>query len=72
MSLAEAAAWADLLVLAVPVEAMGDVLRGLAPAPARVTLLTDVASVKAPDGGARARRLPHPETLRRRAPDGRG
>lgn len=61
VSLTEAARWADLLVLAVPVEVMEDVLRGLAPHLRPEALLTDVASVKGPMAGWARRHLPHPE-----------
>ena len=59
--LAEAAAWADLLVLAVPLEAMGEVMRGAAPHLRETTLLTDLASVKGPVAELARRHLPHPE-----------
>jgi prephenate dehydrogenase len=59
--LAEAAAWADLLVLAVPLEAMGDTIRALAPHVRPSTLLTDLASVKAPVAELARRHLPWPE-----------
>lgn len=61
VSLAEAAAWADLLVLAVPLEAMGEVMRAAAPHLRETTLLTDLASVKAPVAELARRHLPHPE-----------
>jgi prephenate dehydrogenase len=61
VSLAEAASWADLIVLAVPVEVMEQVLQGLAPGLGRATLLTDVASVKGPMAELARRCLPHPE-----------
>ena len=61
ISLEEAAAWADLVVLAVPVDVMEEVLRGLAPHLGRDTLLTDVASVKGPMAELARRCLPHPE-----------
>jgi prephenate dehydrogenase len=48
VTLAEAAAWADLVVLAVPLEAMGETLRALADHLRPSTLLTDLASVKGP------------------------
>ena len=60
VELAEAAAWADLVVLAVPVDAMEGVLRGLAPHLGERTLLTDVASVKAPMAELARRCLPDP------------
>jgi cyclohexadieny/prephenate dehydrogenase len=61
VSLREAAGWADLVVLAVPVEAMEPVLRELAPALSSAALLTDVASVKGPMAELARRCLPHPE-----------
>lgn len=61
VSLAEAASWADLIVLAVPVEVMEPVLQGLAPGLSSATLLTDVASVKGPMAELARRCLPHPE-----------
>ena len=61
MPLAEAAKWADLLVLAVPVGAIEQVLEGVAPHLRPETLLTDVASVKRPMAEAARRILPHPE-----------
>jgi prephenate dehydrogenase len=61
VSLVEAAGWADLIVLAVPVDAMEGVLRGLAPGLGAETLLTDVASVKQPMAELARRWLPHPE-----------
>ena len=61
VSLAEAAAWADLLVLAVPLEAMGEVMRAAAPHLRETTILTDLASVKAPVAELARRHLPHPE-----------
>lgn len=60
VSLAEAAAWADLIVLAVPLEAMGDAIRGLASHVRPSTLLTDLASVKAPVAELARRHLPWP------------
>jgi prephenate dehydrogenase len=62
VSLPEAAAWADLIVLAVPVDAMEEVLRGLAPHLRPGTLLTDVASVKGPMAQLARRCLPNPES----------
>ena len=59
--LCEAAAWADLLVLAVPLEAMGEVLREAAAHVRPSTLLTDLASVKAPVAELARRHLPWPE-----------
>lgn len=56
--LVEAAAWADLLVLAVPLEAMGDTIRALAPHVRPSTLLTDLASVKVPVAELARRHLP--------------
>src|SRR5262245_9952633 len=61
VSLAEAAAWADLLVLAVPLEAMAEVMAAAAPHLRDTTLLTDLASVKGPVAEAARRHLPHPE-----------
>jgi prephenate dehydrogenase len=61
VSLAEAAAWADLLVLAVPLEAMGEVMRAAAPHLRPATLLTDLASVKAPVAELARRHLPAPQ-----------
>jgi prephenate dehydrogenase len=61
VSLGEAAGWADLIVLAVPVDAMEGVLRGLAPKLGTGTLLTDVASVKQPMAELARRWLTHPE-----------
>ncbi|HKC51359.1 MAG TPA: prephenate dehydrogenase [Myxococcota bacterium] len=63
ISLAEAAAWADLLVLAVPIEAMAEVMRGLAPHLRSETLLTDLASVKAPVAELARRHLPRPDLV---------
>jgi len=59
--LCEAAAWADLLVLAVPLEAMGETLREAAAHLRPATLLTDLASVKAPVADLARRYLPWPE-----------
>jgi prephenate dehydrogenase len=61
VALGEAAAWADLVVLAVPVDAMQPVLEGIAPYLRHDALLTDVASVKAPMARLARRFLPHPE-----------
>ncbi len=61
IELAEAARWADLVVLAVPVDAMEGVLTGLAPHLGPETLLTDVASVKGPMAELARRCLSHPE-----------
>jgi len=63
ISLAEAAAWADLLVLAVPIEAMAEVMHGLAPHLRSETLLTDLASVKAPVAELARRHLPRPDLV---------
>lgn len=63
VSLAEAGAWADLIVLAVPIEAMADVMRGLAPYLRPETLLTDLASVKAPVAELARRHLPRPDLV---------
>ncbi len=60
VSLAEAGAWADLVVLAVPLGAMGDTLRALAPHVRSSTLLTDLASVKGVVADAARRHLPWP------------
>ncbi|MFI5316238.1 MAG: prephenate dehydrogenase [Myxococcota bacterium] len=59
--LAEAAAWADLLVLAVPIEAMGEVMRAAAPQLRPQTLITDLASVKSPIAELARRHLPRPD-----------
>jgi len=59
----ECAAWAELLVLAVPLEAMGEVMRALAPHLRPETLLTDLASVKAPVAELARQHLPHPEQV---------
>lgn len=59
--LAEAVAWADLVVLAVPIEAMGDVIRAAAPHLRPSTLVTDLASVKGPVAELARRHLAHPE-----------
>ena len=61
VSLAEGAAWADLIVLAVPLEAMGDTIRDMAGHVRPSTLLTDLASVKAPVAELARRHLPWPE-----------
>lgn len=61
VTLPEAAAWADLLVLAVPLEAMGETLRAAARHLRPTTLLTDLASVKAPVAELARRHLPWPE-----------
>ncbi len=61
ISLAEAARWADALLLAVPIEVMESVLRGLVPHIRAETLVTDLASVKAPMAEMARRILPHPE-----------
>jgi prephenate dehydrogenase len=61
VSLSDAAGWADLVVLAVPVEAMEEVLRQLAPRLREDALLTDVASVKRPMADLARRCLRHPE-----------
>jgi len=63
MPLAECAAWADLLVLAVPIEAMADVMKAAAPHLRSDTLLTDLASVKAPVAELARRHLPRPEQV---------
>lgn len=59
--LEEAAAWADALVLAVPIERMDEVLQRLAPWIGPETILTDTASVKQPVAEAVRRHLPLPE-----------
>ena len=48
LPLPELAAWADLLVLAVPLAALEEVVRGLAPHLRADCLVTDVASLKRP------------------------
>ena len=63
VSLAEAAGWADGIVLAVPIEAMESVLLDLAPRIAPETLLTDTASVKTPVAEAARRLLAAPENM---------
>jgi prephenate dehydrogenase len=60
-TLREAAAWADGIVLAVPVDAVEDVIRDLAPHVQPGTLVTDTASVKEPVAMAARRWLRHPE-----------
>ena len=59
--LEEAAAWADALVLAVPIGRMEEVLVRLAPRIGPETILTDTASVKQPVAEAVRRHLPVPE-----------
>jgi prephenate dehydrogenase len=61
ISLTEAAAWADLLVLALPLEAIGEALHQAAPHLRSSTLLTDLASVKTPVAEQARRYLPWPE-----------
>jgi prephenate dehydrogenase len=61
VTLPEAAAWADLLVLAVPLEVMGETLRAAARHLRPTTLLTDLASVKGPVAELARRHLPWPE-----------
>jgi len=61
VSLAEVAAWADLLVLAVPLEAMAEVMRSAAPHLRADTLITDLASVKTPVAELARRHLPRPD-----------
>ena len=61
VSLAEAGRWADGLLLAVPIEAMESVLKGLVPHLRPDTLITDLASVKAPMAEMARRILPNPE-----------
>jgi prephenate dehydrogenase len=60
-SLEEAVAWADLVVLAVPIEKMGEVIRAAAPHLRPATLVTDLASVKTPVAELARRHLAHPE-----------
>jgi prephenate dehydrogenase len=59
--LEEAVEWADAVVLAVPIEAMDDVLARLAPRISHEAVLTDTASVKVPVAEAARRHLPVPE-----------
>lgn len=59
--LGEAASWADCVLLAVPIEAMEDVLKGIGPHLGAETLITDLASVKAPMAELARRVLPYPE-----------
>jgi prephenate dehydrogenase len=61
VSLEEAVAWADGVVLAVPVEAIEPVLGKIAPSLAPDAVLTDTASVKGPVARAAHRHLPAPE-----------
>jgi len=61
VSLAEAAAWADLVVFAVPLEAMEEVFLAAAPHLGPETLLTDLASVKGPVAELARRHLPRPD-----------
>ncbi|MEE9281310.1 MAG: prephenate dehydrogenase [Myxococcota bacterium] len=61
VSLAEAARWADLVLLAVPIEVMEEVLKGIAPELGSETLVTDLASVKAPMAEMARRVLPNPQ-----------
>ncbi len=61
VSLAEAAAWADGLVLAVPLQEIEPVLAALGPILGEGTLLTDTASVKVPIAESARRLLKHPE-----------
>jgi prephenate dehydrogenase len=61
VSLGEAASWADCVLLAVPIEVMEDVLKELGPHLGEETLITDLASVKAPMAELARRVLPHPE-----------
>jgi len=63
VSLAECGAWAELLVLAVPIEAMGGVMKALAPHLRADTLLTDLASVKTPVAELARRHLPRPDQV---------
>jgi len=61
VGLEEAAAWADLLVLAMPLDQLDPVLEGIAPHLGEETILTDVASVKRPVAVAARRWLDRPE-----------
>jgi prephenate dehydrogenase len=61
VSLAEAARWADLVVLAVPPASCEAVLAELAPFLSVNALVTDTASVKQPIASAARRCLRHPE-----------
>jgi prephenate dehydrogenase len=61
VSLADAAAWAELLVLAVPLEAMDEVMQAAAPHLGPETLLTDLGSVKTPVAEMARRHLPRPD-----------
>jgi cyclohexadieny/prephenate dehydrogenase len=61
VSLAEAAAWADALVLAVPLDHLDSVFEGINPHLAEGAVITDVASVKQPVAEAARRWLDHPE-----------
>jgi prephenate dehydrogenase len=61
VSLSEAAAWADGIVIAVPVEAVESVLREAAPCLRPETIVTDTVSVKRPVAEAARRWLPAPE-----------
>ncbi len=61
VSLVQAAGWADCLLLAVPIEAMEQVLREMAPHIGAETLITDLASVKAPMAELARRVLSVPE-----------
>ena len=63
VSLAECAGWADLIVLAVPIEHMAATMQGLAPHLRPETLLTDLASVKAPVAELARRHLPRPDQV---------
>jgi prephenate dehydrogenase len=59
----EAGAWADLVVLAIPIGAYEAVLTSLAATLRPETLLTDTASVKLPVAEAARRLLPAPERM---------
>ena len=59
--LAEAAGWADGIVISVPPAALEGVLAELGPKLRPEALLTDTLSVKGPVGEAARRHLPHPE-----------
>lgn len=63
VSLGEAGSWADGIVLAVPIEAMDQVMVELAKVIAPEVVITDTASVKVPVAEAARSRLPHPERV---------
>jgi prephenate dehydrogenase len=62
-SIAELSGWADLLVFAVPIDAMADAMRAAAPHLRPETLLTDLASVKAPVAELARQLLPRPDHM---------